>query len=79
VCLFEIRNQTVKDPVPTGTRQNPTSSILTKVGSALSQEERQPLDCSRPAYRGTQNIRRVALTFNKNLDDFLRIKGCWSE
>jgi len=45
VCLFEIRNQTVKDPpFSFGTRQSSTSSPMIKIGSALSQEERQPLD-----------------------------------
>jgi hypothetical protein len=37
------------------------SSILTKIGPALSQEERQPLDCCSPAHHGIRTY--LALTF----------------
>jgi hypothetical protein len=56
--VSRTQNQTVKDLLfHFGTRQNPTLVInLTKVGSTLSPEERQPLECNWPAYRGTQKI-----------------------
>ena len=50
MCAF-LKSETKLSKITSshsGTRQNPTSSILTKVGSALSQEEHQLLDAAGP-------------------------------
>src|ERR1700682_1835482 len=69
------QNQTVKDhlfPLRYTAKPDP-SSLSDRIGSALSQEERQPLDCCWPAFRGTQNI-RVSET-SSTLFQFFKFPG----
>jgi len=65
--VSRTQNQTIKDLLfRSGTRQSPILVInLTKVGSTLSPEERQPLECNWPAYRGTQKICKFGMSSMK--------------
>jgi hypothetical protein len=65
--VSRTQNQTVKELLfRCGTRQSPTLVInLTKVGSTLSPEERRPLECNWPAYRGTKKICKFGIASMK--------------
>jgi hypothetical protein len=66
VSFRELKTKLSKITVRSGTRQSPTLVInLTKVGSTLSPEERQPLECNWPAYRGTQKICKFGISSMK--------------
>jgi len=66
VSCREPKTKLSKITVRSGTRQSPTFVInLTKVGSTLSPEERQPLERNWPAYGGIQKICKFGIASMK--------------